>query len=95
MATLKCERPGCNKKVEEADKTLANELLKLHDVQAHSIGNKPEKPRRPDLAMTGYEQYKTLAGVTKDSSSHLLECLSSEVYGVLFSTYGRDISFQT
>ena len=42
-----------------------------------------------------YEQYKTLVGVTKDSSSHLLECLSSEVYGVLFSTYGRDISFQT
>ena len=30
-----------------------------------------------------YEQYKTLAGVTKDSSSHLLECLSSEFYSVL------------
>ena len=109
MATLKGERPGCNKKVEEANVTIAIELLKLHDVQAHSNGNKPEKRRRPDLAMTGdamedteweqfvfrYEQYKTLAGVTKDSSSHLLECLSSEVYGVLFSTYGREISSQT
>ena len=91
MVTLKCERPGCDKKVEEADKTIA---LELHDVQAHSIGNKSEKPRRPELAMSGdavedteweqfvfrYEQYKTLAGVIKDSSSHLLECLSSEVY---------------
>ena len=47
MATLKCERPGCNKKVEEADKTLANELLKLHDVQAHSIGNKPRAQSSP------------------------------------------------
>ena len=65
--------------MEEADMALAIELLKLHDVQAHSIGNKPEKPRRPELAMAGdavedtdweqfvfrYEQYKTLAGVTK------------------------------
>ena len=42
-----------------------------------------------------YEQYKTLAGVTRDSSSHLLECLSPEVYSVLFSTYGREISSQT
>ena len=109
MARLQCERPGCSKEVDAQDTAQAIELLKLHDAQAHSIANKPEKPRRPELAMTGdaveahdweqfvfkYEQYKTLAGVTKDSSSHLLECLSSEVYGVLFSTYGRAISSQT
>ena len=53
MVSLHCERPGCDKKVEEADKTLALELLKLHDVQAHSIGNKSEKPRWPELAMSG------------------------------------------
>ena len=107
MVSLQCERPGCDKKVEEAYKTL--ELLKLHDVQAHSIGHKPEKPRRPKLVMSGdavedteweqfvfrYEQYKTLAGVTRDSSSHFLECFSPEVYSVLFSTYGREISSQT
>ena len=42
-----------------------------------------------------YEHYKTLVGVTKDSSSHLFECLSFEVYDVLFSTYGREITTQT
>ena len=42
-----------------------------------------------------YKHYKTLARVTKDSASHLLECLSSEVCHVLFSTNGREISTQT
>ena len=109
MAPLKCERPGCSKQVEETNTALALQILQLHDAQVHGIANKPEKPRRPELVMVGdavedtdweqfafkYEQYKTLAGVTKDSSSHLLECLSSEVYSVLFSTYGRHISSQT
>ena len=36
-----------------------------------------------------------MAGVTKDSSNHLLECLSSEVYSVLFSINGCAISFQS
>ena len=106
---LRCERPGCAKQVEAENTATALELLKLHDTQAHSLSNKPEKPRRPQLIMTGdaveaqdwdefvfkYEHYKKLAGVTSDSSSHLLECLSSEVYSILFSTYGREISTQT
>ena len=95
--------------MEEAEPAIAIQLLKLHDSQVHGLASKPEKPRRPELTMTGdavedtdweqfvfkFEQYKTLAGVTKDSSSHLLECLSTEVYSVLFSTYGRGISSQS
>ena len=95
--------------MESAEPPIAIQLLKLHDSQVHGLANKPEKPRRPELTMTGdavedtdweqfvfkFEQYKTLAGVTKDSSSHLLECLSTEVYSVLFSTYGRGISSQS
>ena len=42
-----------------------------------------------------YEHYKKLAGVTTDSSSALLECLSTEVYGALFSTLGSKIDQQT
>ena len=77
--------------MESAEPPIAIQLLKLHDSQVHGLANKPEKPRRPELTMTGdavedtdweqfvfkFEQYKTLAGVTKDSSSHLLECLST------------------
>ena len=62
----------------------AIQLLKLYDSQVHGLANKAEKPRRPELTMTGdavedtnweqfvfkFEQYKTLAGVTKESSSH-------------------------
>ena len=108
---MKCERPGCAKEVDAPDLTSALRLLELHDAQAHShsLTTKPEKPRRPHLAMTGnaveahdwdqfvfsYEQYKTVAGVTKDSASHLLECLSTEVYSILFSTYGREVSNHT
>ena len=114
VTTLQCERPGCTKKVEAPDHASALETLKFHDTQAHSSqvqgpATKPEKPRRPQLAMSGdaveaedwdefvfkFEHYKTLAGVTSDSASHLLECLSSEVYSVLFSTHGREISKQT
>ena len=111
---LRCERPGCAKQVEAENTATALELLKLHDTQAHSSqvqghATKPEKPKRPQLAMSGdaveaedwdeftykYEQYKELAGVTNASTSHLLECLSSEIYSVVFSTYGREISKQT
>ena len=42
MATLMCELPGNNKTVEEADRALAIELLKLLDIQAHSIVTKYE-----------------------------------------------------
>ena len=91
MATLKCERPGCKKVVKFSATDSAFQLLQLHDAQAHSIANKPEKPRQMELTMTGnavedtewdkfifkYEHYKSLAGVTKDFASRLLECLSS------------------
>ena len=33
--------------------------------------------------------------VVTDSSFHLLECLSPEVYDVLFSTYGSEITMMT
>ena len=109
ITRLQCERPGCDKRLEAPDYAIALDALKLHDAQVHSLSNKPEKPRRPQLTMTGdaveaedwdefvfkYRHYKTLAGVTKDSSSHLLECLSTEVYSILFSTYGEEISAQT
>ena len=98
----------CAKKADDADTVLAIELLKLHDAQAHSISNKPEKFRRLELAISGDAVedvrvvhlskrivHNTPAGFNNDSSSHLLECLSSEVYGVLFSTYGREITLQT
>ena len=114
VTTLQCERPGCTKKVEAENTATALELLKLHDTQAHSSqvqghATKPEKPKRPQLAMSGdaveaedwdefifkFETYKERAGVTNNSTSHLLECLSSEVHSVLFSTHGREISKQT
>jgi hypothetical protein len=87
--------------MEEAEPTIAIQLLQLHDSQVHGLASKPEKPRLPELTMTSnaventdweqfivkFEQYKTSADVTKDSSRHLLECLSPEVYSVLFSYY--------
>ena len=76
---------------------------------AHVVSIKLEKTRRPQLAMSGdavaaedwdefmfkFETYKERAGVTDNSTSHLLECLSSEVHSLLFSFYGRGISKQT
>ena len=89
MPTLKCEHPGCTKEVQEDDKNpmKALQLLQLHDTQAHSIANKPEKPRCPILAMPGdavedkdwerfvfqFQHNKKLAGFVTDSSSHVLE----------------------
>ena len=51
--TQKCEWPRCAKKVKGETETSAFNFLQLHDAQAHSIANKPEKPRRPILAMLG------------------------------------------
>ena len=107
--TIKCEQPECTKVVLGDDRNQALEFLLIHDAQAHSIANKPEKPQRPQLVMIGdavkdtdwaqfvfkSQHYKTLAWVTTDSASHLLECFSSEVYSILFSTYGEGISSQT
>jgi hypothetical protein len=36
-----------------------------------------------------YKQYKKLAGISSDASSHFPACLSKEVYNVLFATYSR------
>ena len=58
------------------------------------MASKPDKPRRPELHMTDdvvedtywkrfvfqSEQYKKLAGISSDASSHLLACLSTKVY---------------
>ena len=91
--------------VQGDDVNPAIELLKLHDTQAHRIGNKPDKQLRPTLAMPGdavedkdwerfmfmFDHYKKLVGLDTNSSSHLLECLSTEVHDVLFSTYGKEI----
>ncbi len=109
LPSIASEGLGCDKKVDTGDTHTNCELLKLHDTQVHGLANNPEKPRRPELTMTGdavedkdweqfvfkYEQYKTLAGVTRGSTSHLLECLSNEVYSVLFNTYGSDIKSQS
>ena len=106
MAPIKCERR--DKSVDTGDVSTDIQLLQLHDTQVHGLANKPEKPRRPELIMTGdavevkdweqfvfkYEQYKLLKGVKKDSTSHLLECLGNDVYSVLFNTYGGDIKSQ-
>jgi hypothetical protein len=36
-----------------------------------------------------------MAGISSEASSHLLACLSTEVYNVLFATYGRTLTDQT
>ena len=106
---FKCKNPACHEWTEEAEPAIAIELLKLHTSQVHGVASKPDKPRRPELHMTGdavedtdwerfvfqYEQYKKLAGINSDASSHLLACLSTEVYNVLFATYGRTLTDQT
>ena len=93
MATLKCERPGCHKKVEEADMKLAIELLKLHDVQAHSIGNKPEKPRRPELTKADLKlaTAEKLA-VAKESAKFSQAAMSGEGVSGLKSSHQRNKS---
>ena len=76
---FKCEEPGCQKEVEATD---------------FNGGDAVEEEDWDELVLK-FEYYKTLAGVINDSVSHLLECLSSEVYSVIFSTHGREVSNQT
>ena len=45
--TIKCEQPECTKVVLGDDRNQALEFLLIHDAQAHSLANKPEKPQRP------------------------------------------------
>ena len=107
--SYKCVSPGCSYATEAMEATVAVEFLKMHVSQVHGIASKPEKPKKPVLEMSGntidslewdafthkFSVYKKLSGISEDtSSSHLLDCLSKEVYGILFSTYGSDISNQ-
>ena len=41
-----------------------------------------------------FTTYKQLAGLSGDAASHLLDCPSKEVYGVIFSTHGSAVSNQ-
>ena len=80
----------------------------MHVSQVHGIASKPEKPKKPVLEMSGntidslewdafthkFSVYKKLSGISENAGSHFLDCLSKEVYGILFSTYGSDISNQ-
>ena len=104
----KCLTPGCPYTTEEVEACDAIEFLKLHTSQNHGVASKPEKPKKPVLEIVGntidtldweaflhkFEVYKKLSGITADAGSHMLDCLSKEVYAVLFSTYGSKISSQ-
>ena len=101
-------RPECPYETEEMDAATGIEYLKLHSSQVHGVANKPEKPKKPTLEMTGscvdvldweafihkFSVYKNLSGIPGDAASYLLDCLSREVYNVLFSTYGESVSKQ-
>ena len=100
-----CPAHGCDYKTDKLEASVAVEFLKLHVSQNHGVASKPEKPRKPSLKMVGnsvdtlewdtflhqFAVYKKLSGVSGDAGSHLLDCLSKEVYAVLFSAYGADI----
>ena len=102
----KCFRAGCPYMTELMDAATGIEYLKLHSSEVHGVASKPEKPKKPVLDMAGscvdsldweafchkFKVYKNLAGLSGDAASHLLDCLSKEVYAVLFSTYGQGLS---
>ena len=104
----RCMRPECPYETEDMDAATGIEYLKLHSSQVHGVASKPEKPKKPTLEMTGscvdeldweafihkFSVYKNLSGIPGDAASYLLDCLSKEVYSVLFSTYGESISRQ-
>ena len=103
-----CPSPGCEYATDILEADLAIRFLEIHVAQAHGVNSKPEKPKKPDLEMIGnvvdaldwetfihkFDTYKKLAGISGDGGSHLLACLSKDVYSVLFSAYGADISKQ-
>ena len=104
----KCLTPGCDYRTEIMEASEAIEFLKLHTSQNHGILTKPEKPNKPVLEMPTntidvldwdsflhkFGVYKKLSGITGDAGCHFLDCLSKEVYSVLFSTYGTEVSAQ-
>jgi hypothetical protein len=50
---FQCKNPACQEWTEEAEPAIAIELLKLHTSQVHGVTSKPDKPRHPELHMTG------------------------------------------
>lgn len=106
---LKCQVPGCSEETIDLEPELAIRMMELHNTQVHSMSRKPDKPKRPELALTAdtvedtdfeqfqfmFQEYKKLAGLGKNSPSHLLECLSKEIYNILYSMYGPLMKDQT
>ena len=106
---FKCQNPACEEETKLSELDIAIRLLELHTSQVHGVASKPDKLKRTELFMMGgavkdtdwerfifqYDQYKKLAGVLADALCHLLVCLSTEVYNMLFATYGRGITDQT
>ena len=86
---LKCQVPGCSEETIDLEPELAIRMMELHNTQVHSMSRKPDKPKRPELALTAdtvedtdfeqfqfmFQEYKKLARLGKNSPSHLLECL--------------------
>ena len=101
-----CPTPGCDFQTDELEVSVGIEFLKLHVSQNHGNAAMPEKPKRPLLAMSAeviehrdwsafqhqFANYKKLANISGQAANHLLECLSPEVYRVLFDTYGGAIN---
>ena len=45
-----------------------------------------------DSFLHRFDVYKKLAGITGDAGNHFLDCLSKEVYSILFGTYGDGVT---
>ena len=102
-----CPSPGCDYATDTLEAELAIRFLEIHVAQAHGVTSKPEKPKKPDLEMIGnvvdaldwetfihkFDTYKKLAGISGDGGSHLLACLSKDVYYLfylfIFITYSQ------
>ena len=104
----KCLTPGSNYETEVMEASEAIEFRKLYTSENHGVLTKPEKPTKAILEMSAntidcldldsflhkFDVYKKLSGITGDAGSHFLDCLSKEIYSVLFRTYGTEISAQ-
>ena len=80
---------------QQHQRTIHQAMVTFGERNADGTPPMPGRINRFTSPYIGRQQGAGPQNYKKDSSGHLLECLSSEVYGVLFSTYGRDISFQT
>ena len=82
---LKCEVVGCTKETQEGKLDMVTKLLEIHHSQVYSVFRKPDKPKHPELTMTGdavedmdydrfafqFSQYRKLLGLSADAPSHL------------------------